>query len=342
MEAATPIRERVRRLASLTVLAVAWASIVATSDDPPDDALWEQMLVPVDRLGDKDVHLVIAMNQAAASYHSPDVPLQVEMRIQTQELAPKRFEGTFVNPDGRTVNLRLSEKPYEPILNLEPAWVPPPCDRACVNTGQLTLSGLSGLPASTMLEFYASVAFDQGSDSVPEGSALAMAIIRDRASLITSNTLGGAFPAEGVLLTTADPQIRQSLALEMDRSAIPGLDPSASTVELLWKGGAMQTLPASAGTVAAITFSPAGHAPVSVSIDGTLPVVEGQADARFQVPFRVTCDQEACSSPLVIEYELHQGDWIFIDWSNYIPGMRTEEEDEWVQGWRVRLVPVMP
>jgi hypothetical protein len=128
----------------------------------------------------------------------------------------------------------------------------------------------------------------------------------------------------------------------MDRSAIPGLDPSSGTVELLWKGGAMQTVPASAGTVAAMTFRPVGHAPVPVSVDGTLPVVEGRADARFQVPFRVTCDQEVCSSPLVIDYELREGDRIFIDWSNYIPGMRTEEEDEWVQGWRFRLVPIAP
>jgi hypothetical protein len=340
MAAATPFRERVRRLASIAVLTVAWGSIVATSEDPPDDVLWEQMLVPVDRLADRDVRLVVAMNQAAASYQSPDVPLQIEMRIHTQELAPKRFEGAIVLPDGRTVNLRLSEEPYEPILQLKPAWVPPRCDRACISTAQLTLSGLRALPASTMLEFYASVTFDRGKDSAPEGSALAMAVIRDRASLITSNTIGGVFPAEGVLLTTADPETRQSLVLEMDRSAIPGLDPSTSTVNLLWKGGAMQTLPASAETVAAMTFRPAGQAPVAVPVDGSLPVVDGQADARFQVPFRVTCDQEVCSSPLQIEYELREGDWVFIDWSNYIPGMRTEEDDEWVQGWRIRLVPV--
>jgi hypothetical protein len=216
---------------------------------------------------------------------------------------------------------------------------PPRCDRARISTAQLTLSGLSALPASTMLEFSASVTFDRGKDSAPEGSALAMAIIRDRASLITSNTIGGVFLAEGVLLTTADPETRQSLVLEMDRRAIPDLDPSTSTVELLWKGGAMQTLPASAETVAAMTFRPASQTPVSVSLDGTLPVVEGGADERFQVPFRVTCDQEVCSSPLVIEYELREGDWVFIDWSNHIPGMRTEEDDEWVQGWRIRLVP---
>jgi hypothetical protein len=124
MEVATRFRERVRRIASITVLAVAWASIVATSENSPDDMLWEQMLVPLDQLGDRDVRLLVAMNQAAASYQSPDVPLQIEMRVHTQELAPKRFEGAIALPDGRTVNLRLSEEPYEPILQLEPAWVP--------------------------------------------------------------------------------------------------------------------------------------------------------------------------------------------------------------------------
>jgi hypothetical protein len=210
-----------------------------------------------------------------------------------------------------------------------------------MRSARLAVGDKPKLPPGTALQLSASIVYQFG-EAPPENAGIVLALREGgNPQLLTSNTVGDLLPGRGILLTPDQPRAHQTLELEIPRSAIPiESGTEIATAELVWKGGALQTLAASPETTARVVIAPEGLDRLTVSVNGNIPVhrSNGTADVRFDVPFVVTCEQERCFSDLEADFELLGGPWLILDWSNYIPGLRTKEGDVWVRGWHLRTV----
>jgi hypothetical protein len=292
-----------------------------------------------------DVEVLAAVNDAAASDRKPVEPLKVDLSV----LIPKRAVDSGKTPSislipatGEVLPLQAGPADEDKLVSFELSWIPDPCRDACIHSARLVVEGIRDLPAHTTWEISAQIVYQRGEDSVPENAGLVVGLHQDgTADLLTSNTgLGDLVPRRGILLTSARPYAHQTLQLVVPRGAIPP-DYIAETGEadLVWRGGALRTLAASTETTAGVILSPEGLDQFTVPVEGTIDLVEGTAGVGFEVPFVVACGPELCTSVMEVDFELVEGPWVVLDWSNNVPGIRTKEGDVWVQGsWHLRLL----
>lgn len=326
------------------LLIYVWLLVELGDPAEPNDTLSSTLQVPASAFKDGDLELIVAVNEAAASDPKPRKPLEIDVSISVpKQLVDSRRapSASLIVPKSEVLRL-VPGLVADGLVRFELSWVPGPCREACVHTAHLAVVGTRNLPPDTTWDVSAEIVYEPREDSEPENAGLVLGLREDgNPELITSNTVGELFPGRGVLLTAAKSQAHQSLELEVPRSAIPvesGTD--VVTAELVWKGGALQTLAATPETVARVVLRPERLDEIVVSVEGNLPVdvVDGTADVRFEVPFVVTCDQERCFAGLEAQFQLLKGPWLVLDWSNYIPGMRTRMGDVWVRGWHLRAV----
>jgi hypothetical protein len=331
-------RPRTRKAVSLLLLAVGWVSIVATSRSV-NDRLATTLKVPGAALGDGDVELIVAENDAAASDQEPAQPLKVDVSASMPQVDADpevAASASLTLVTGEELRMRRGPPRDDGLAGFVISWMPDPCAAACIHTATLSVNTRPLSPLTTW-DVTASIVYRSGENSTPKDSGLVVGLRRDGSSdLLTSNTAAGLLPS-GVLLTPAEPEAHQTLEMEVPRSAIPVQQ--GDTAELVWKGGALRTLPASAEAKALVIVTPQGLGPVTVPVDGTGGIVSGTSHVGFEVPLVLVCDASRCVADLQADFELQEGSWLVLDWSNDVSGVRTMEGDVWIAGWHLREAP---
>ena len=336
-------RHRARQVASLLLLAVGWMAIVATSPPVPKDTLSADMRFSSEAIKGGDTELIAGVNAAAISDQHPVEPLRVDLSVLIPKSANFRKAPSVSLIPATGEVLRLHPSPPEGELEtFALSWTPGTCPEACIHSARLIVEDTRDLPPSTTWVMSAEIVYQRGKDSVPENAGLVLGLREDEtADLLTSNTPpGDLLPSRGVLLSSAHPYAHQTVELEVPRSAIPS-DHIADSGEanLVWRGGALRILAASTETTGRVMVKPTGVDQVDVAVEGTVDLVDGTGGIAFEVPFVVLCGQDLCVTDMEVDFELVEGAWLVLDWSNNVPGIRTEEGDIWVQGpWHLRLV----
>jgi hypothetical protein len=338
----TRLRHRVRRVASLLFLAVGWVAIVATSPALPRTTLSTELHFSNGALEGGEVELIAAVNAEAASAQ-PFEPLKVDLSMLIPKGAVDLGRGPSVSlmlPTGAALPLKPGP-PQDDLETFELPWTPEACLEACIRSARLIVEDASELPTHALWVMSATIRY-QEEDEVPENAGLALGIRPvDGADLLTSNAPpGDLLPTRGILLTSAQPQAHQTLELEIPRSAIPSDHVAGSgEASLVWRGGALRILAASSDTAAHVIIKSKGANQVDIPVSGHIDLVQGIAGVSFEMPFVATCGPDVCLTHIEVDFELVEGPWLVLDWSNNTPGIRTAEGDIWVQGpWHLRPV----
>ena len=306
---------------SLVVLALSWLSMLATSlpADPELDAYLT--------LDHADVMtgsgFALAMNQEAVDAE-PYTPIRIEMRLDTRWRHVRKFDGPIghlVGPDQRAPIERDEYGERAFIVRMEDE-----CSQACVRDYEIEIASGVSLPPDAEWYVTARIIFPEGTEL---GYSGLVAFERDSGNrVITSETVGHFLPDRGVLLTSQDPDATQHLELVVDRWGIPDAEPSAQgEIPLEWQGGALKVTASQEDALAEVHIALEGRKDV---------LLELSHDARFTVPFEVICETPECRAEARVSFELIRGDWMLLDWSNMVPGLRTVPGDEWFNGWELR------
>lgn len=325
---------RYRRLASLLLLSVGWMAIVATSQDP-NNSSWAIMGFDVDDLEEGHAVLVVGLNDPAASYSTAREPLHVRVTMRFAGWAPPYEDprASLIVP-GHVLPFERSEayQANERIVD----WTPYRCLEACLRYARLVVEGIDARPA-TEWSVYADITYG-GDDSVPENARIELGLLRqDTPEIVTSMLDNDSLLPIGFVLDPGRTTAHQRVRFEVQRDAIPGIG-ARETADLVWRGGSMSALGADDQTTGRLVLRPEGRDPLTVEIT-TLEPIEGVAYARFELPFTATCESDLCVADVVADFELTQGRWLVLEWSNTVQGLRTQAGNVWVRGWRLADVP---
>ena len=334
-------RLRLQRWASLAVLITGSLAMVATSNSP-NDTIDSTLDFSLDGLEEADGRLFVALNGPAAS---GDVSSPLEITVwapipKDARPAPGESAALLTTDSGEVIEtkrgdaigLEVSAPPGFVPYHL--TWTPDSCSDACVLGATLEIAVADEEELAEQLLYAKAEIKYAGEDSVPDFSGLILGL-GEGPDVLTSNTDETPFqstflPRRGVFLSSDHPETTQALELRIPREEIPIVHAQpGDSVDLVWKGGAMQVVPSDRDISGTVVMTPGKKEPLTIAIGLTPP--------EFEVPFTVECGVKLCLSTLDVSFSLEEGDWVVLDWSNYVPGLRTVEGDEWFNGWKLQL-----